>query len=181
MQKTADRRSTTACPACRPAIRLSSEDVAASASAVAAEIARGGDLGGIIELASALVRARTETAIGTTPDSMEAAQAAALVIIKLGRVVDEFRRLGVVFPSSSLCPACEIRRRLDPLISVAATAAARRELAIAEGEDVPEKDDLVEAVETLARYAGDTHPDAAATRDVLSLAIDVLACAAARR
>jgi hypothetical protein len=97
-----------ACPACNSHGRLTSADVSTAAPLVATEIARGGDLGGILELAHALVSARVEAGIAGDQTTTEALQAAAVVIIKLARVVAEFRKLGVVVPSPS-CPACELR------------------------------------------------------------------------
>ena len=168
------------CPSCTSAVRLSTADVTAATPIVAEEIARGGDLGGILDLANAVAMARVEAgAVNATP-TMASLQAAATVVIKLVRVVEEFRRLGVFVPSGSRCPACELRHRLDPLIARAAIAAARRELAIAEGMEVSDSDQLVDAVKDLAAYAGDGFPDSKATRAVLDLAADVFVLAARR-
>jgi hypothetical protein len=135
----------------------------AAASAIAAAIAAGKDLG-VFELCGAVAKAREAIPLGGSPRTPAAVQAAIGILAAFEKTASAF---GEVETADQVCPCCQLGRQLDELISDVARPGLSGVIA--------------EACEQLADYAGDIFPDADATRRVLELAREVFVVAIANR
>lgn len=154
----------TTCPSCRSDDRKAHPDLIAT-QRIAVEIVRGGDLGGIFELANELAKARCDVGIDGDPKGLAATRAAVRVREAFGSVRHAFEQLE---EKEEYCTACRLRELLAFLIEVAVSTVKRQ---------FPP--DTLTACVHLAGYCGDDERDADATRVALERARDVFLAALA--
>ena len=155
---------TTICPSCRAGDTKAYPDLIAT-QRIAAEIVRGGDLGGVFELANELAKGRCDVGIDADPKGLAATRAAT----RVRALADSVRRtVEQLEGKADYCPVCKLRELLDCLIEFA--------VATVERKSPPA---TLAACEDLAAYAGDDETDADATRTALERARDVFLAAMA--